>query len=107
MLYLLKKDTIIAEFGLLGVIVDCVINLEGLVQIGCKFINSIFRAEGKELSEDLYDLALPWLHMYIELHKGELTNMRVALQKKELIFNQEMLGNLIDWISLIRISPAL
>ena len=107
MLYLLNNDKKFAEFGLLGVIVDCVMDLNGLVKVGCKFISSIFRSGEKEFSEDLYDLALPWLHMYFEVQKQELTRMHVALQKKELIFNQEMLGNLMDWISLIRISPAL
>ena len=47
MLFLLNNDKKFAEFGLLGVIVDCVMDLNGLVKVGCKFISSIFRSGDK------------------------------------------------------------
>jgi hypothetical protein len=33
--------------------------------------------------------------------------MHVALQKKELMFNEDMLSAMVDWLAWIRISPAL
>jgi hypothetical protein len=64
MINLLRGDKKFAEFGFLGVILDCVMDLNGLVRLGCKLISLIFKFKDQECSQDLYDLTLPWLHMY-------------------------------------------
>ena len=64
MLFLKKDDVLFAELGMHGVIIDCVMDLDGIVKVGCKFISAILKYQGKELTQDLYDLSLPWLHMY-------------------------------------------
>ena len=81
--------------------------LSGFVKVDCIFLNSILRYNSTEYTKDLYDYNLPWVHMYFEITKEELTKMDVEVQKKEIICTQPMLDHLIDWVSLIRVSPTL
>ena len=63
-LNLLSQGIKFAELGILGVVIDCVMDLSGLVKVGCKFLNTIFRYNNIEFTKDLYDYSLPWMHMY-------------------------------------------
>ena len=67
---------------MLGTHVDCVMDLNGLVKVSVKFISAILRFKGVEITQDLYDLTLPWLHIYFEIVKADIKKMHIALQKK-------------------------
>ena len=41
---LVKGRQVFAEFGLLGILIDCVMDLNGVIRVGCKFVSSIFRS---------------------------------------------------------------
>ena len=96
-----------SEFGLYNIVLECMMDLNWFIRVSCKFYKQLFKYEDKEITADLYDLKLPWLHISAEIMKDELKKMQVALQKKEYVFDQNVLNDLINWISLIKIKPSL
>ena len=82
-------------------------DLNWLIRVSCKFNKQLFKYKGREITSDLYDLKLPWLQLHAEIMKDELKKLQLVMQKKQYLFDLDVLNALIDWISLILIKPAL
>jgi hypothetical protein len=63
--------------------------------------------QDKEITNDHFDTVHSMVKIETQIMKKELVFLHVVVLKKELMIRDDLICSIIDWISMIRLKPAL
>ncbi len=101
------NDISIADFAVVGISIGLHMDLTGQIRLHCDIKNVIAYYQDKEITNDHFDTVHSMVKIETQIMKKELVFLHVVVLKKELMIRDDLICSIIDWISMIRLKPAL